>query len=118
MGRFFAAIVIMMGFALGGAAGCATTPREQAARVQDVFIAVTEGFVEARSEGVIGDDTWVEVRRHLIAGDQLVDAILDATMTGDSERVESLREQLRRVIDRLIPFAEIIGEEYFSEGVL
>ena len=83
-------------------AGCASTPREQYAQVNDTFIAAVGTLTDARSQGVFDDETWSDDIVPLIKlGDTLLDEY-DAATEADMP-TESVTQRLQTVLQRLQP---------------
>jgi len=91
-------------------AGCASTPLETAVQTQDAYNGAVTVLIEARTVGVIDEETWQEEVLPLInAGDQALDlykARIDAGLSGDS----ALR-QVADVLTALTPFIRLAQRE-------
>jgi hypothetical protein len=83
--------------------GCASTPREQYAQVQDAYISTVTVLLEARSTGEIDEDTWQQDVVPLInLGDQALDQYGAATQSGNDPTPALIT--VRDVLAKLRPF--------------
>lgn len=83
--------------------GCASTPREQYANVNDSFIAAVSTLTDAKTAGVFSDEEWNEDIVPLIRlGDTLLDEY-DAATDADMP-TEPITTRLQRVLTELQPF--------------
>lgn len=94
-------LVLLLACTITG--GCASTPREQYAQVQDAYISTVTVLLEARSTGEIDEDTWQQDVVPLInLGDQALDQYGAATQSG-GDPVPALIT-VRDVLAKLRPF--------------
>lgn len=95
----FLALVLI----LASLAGCAATPRQQFAQVQDAYIVVVETLLQARADGLIKDNDWDRVVEKVVEGDKLLDELDILTSTGGPED-PTLSAKLRQIITALRAF--------------
>lgn len=100
MTKFLAPLVLALTLLM---AGCASSPRQQFAQVNDAYIATVQVLLEARAADVFTEEEWeTEVLPLLRLGDNLLDQYDAATLAG----VEAgpLLNQVIVVLDKLRPY--------------
>jgi len=101
-------LLFVMAFVLGmsGALameGCAATPRQQYAQVQDTFITTLQVLLVAKETGEFTDEEWYdEILPLLFAADDLLTEFDNLTAAGESG--DTVLAEFHRVLLLLRPF--------------
>lgn len=107
MGTIRASILILVAVLLS-ASGCAGTPREQYASLQDTAISAISLLNQARVDGEIDEETWQEdILPQINRAYRLLNELDDLTEAGLSG--DTTREKLLDALRRLRSFAQTEG---------
>lgn len=97
--KYVACLVVMLSLA-ASLTGC-KTPEQRHAISSHTFTAIVASLADMREQGMISDDSWVEIVEYIELGDTMLDAHRQAMLVGDTEVSDSFWPRMDRLLQKL-----------------